>query len=288
MTSLRAQGRRRAWRLLIIAALTLTACYLVLCGAAYVFQRRLTYFPDTRRVAPADVGLPRYRALTLDSDGERIVAWWSPPPTAGAGVVIYFHGNGGNVALRSDRLRDLANAGFGVLAIDYRGYGGSTGEPTEGGLREDALAAYAFVRSQAPASRIALIGESLGSGVATILAAERPVAGIVYDSPFASAARIAQLRAPFLPASLMFQDRFDSEARVGRIGAPILVFHCREDIVIPFDEGLRLYTRAREPKRFVPLSGCIHTRTWTDQTRPLIMGALRSWLQPPFIAPAGR
>lgn len=273
-------ARVRRVRFALTAAALVIFVYMGIALAAYLLQRRLTYFPDTRRVAPAAAGLPDFQALTLDSDGVPIVAWWRPPPAPEAGVVIYFHGNGGNIALRAARLRDLADAGFGVLGVDYRGYGGSGGAPTEGGLREDALAAYAFVGAQAPASRIALVGESLGSGVATLLAAERPVAGIVYDSPFASAARMAAHRAPFLPTELLYRDRFDSERRIARIDAPVLIFHCREDVVIPFREGRRLFEAAREPKRFVPLSGCAHTEVWTARTRPLILDAFRTWLAP--------
>lgn len=113
--------RRRRGRRLVGALLAVAILYFGVLGAAWLLQRRLTYFPDTRRVAPASVGLAGFRALTLNSDGEQIVAWWRPPPTPDAGVVLYFHGNGGNISYRADRLRDLANAGFGVLGIDYRG-----------------------------------------------------------------------------------------------------------------------------------------------------------------------
>lgn len=271
--------RSRLGRRLVVGALVAAAAYLALCVAAYVLQRRLIYFPTTARVAPAAAGLPQFQVVALASGEERIVGWWRPPPQAGAGVVLYLHGNGGNLADRADRLRDLAAAGFGVLAIDYRGYGGSTGEPSEAGLRQDALAAYDFARAQGPGSRIAVVGESLGSGVATRLATERPVAGLLFDSPFTSMARMTRLRAPILPGTLLLRDRYLSEERIDDVNAPLLILHCDRDIAIPISEGRRLFAAAREPKRFVTVPGCGHVETWRADTRPLILETLRGWLR---------
>ncbi len=265
-------------RLFVAAAIVLVG-YAALCVSAYAFQRRLIYFPDARRVAPASVDLADFQALELASDDQRIVAWWRPPPP-GAGVVLYLHGNGGHLADRAQRLRLLADAGFGVLAIDYRGYGGSTGAPTEAGLRQDALAAYDFVRTQAPAAPIAVVGESLGSGVATRLATERPVVGLVFDSPFASMLRMVRHRAPFLPGGVLLLDRYDSEGRIAQANAPLLVLHCDGDVAIPIAEGRRLFAAARQPKTFVAVRGCGHVQTWNSETTPLIVTALRSWTTP--------
>lgn len=275
-------------RRLLLGALAVTVAYLALCAAAYVFQRRLIYFPTTARVAPAAAGLTGFQALELRSGDERIVAWWRPPPTPEAGVMLYLHGNGGNLTDRVSRLRDLADAGFGVLAIDYRSYGGSSGTPTEAGLRQDALAAYDFARSQAPDAQIAVVGESLGSGVATRLATERPVAGLLYDSPFASMVRMTRLRAPVLPGGLLLIDRYDSEGWIDEVGAPLLILHCDRDVAIPIAEGRRLFAAAREPKRFVTVRGCGHVGTWTAQTESLILDALRTWTARPPAEVEGR
>ena len=273
----------RRW---ITALVVVALGYAALSVAGCTLQRRLIYFPDTRRVAPASLGLTGFesRALTT-ADDERIVAWWRPPPSGGA-IVLYLHGNGGNLTNRGDRLRALGEAGFGVMAIDYRGYGGSTGSPSEAGLRRDALAAYDFTRSTAPGARIAVFGESLGSGVATRLATERPVAGLVFDSPFASMTRMARRRAPFLPAELLLLDPYPSEDLIEEVNAPLLILHCDRDRAIPIGEGRRLFARAREPKRFVVVRGCGHVGTWTARTEPLILDTLRAWTARPSSEPA--
>ena len=139
----------------------------------YVFQRSLMYFPDRSRTPPAAAGLPRAEEVTLTSaDGERLIAW-HVPPQGSKPVVIYFHGNGGALNLRADRFRWLTVDGFGLLGLSYRGYGGSSGKPSEAGLLLDASAAYDFAAARYPPRRIVLWGESLGTGVAVALAAER-------------------------------------------------------------------------------------------------------------------
>ena len=158
-----------------------------LVALMYVAQRSLMYFPDTQRTPPAGAGLREAQEIVLDTaDGEKVIAWHLPP-RGGKPVVLYFHGNGGSLRYRLDRFLALTGDGTGLLALSYRGYGGSTGKPTEPGLIADATAAYDFAIARYPAERIALWG-SLGSGVAIALAAERRVARIVLEAPFTSAA----------------------------------------------------------------------------------------------------
>jgi len=151
----------------------LLAGYLAVAALLYVAQRGLMYFPDTARIAPAALGLPGAEDILLDTaDGERVVAWHVPPRNERP-VVIYLHGNGGALSHRAGRFRALTDDGTGLVAVDYRGYGGSTGYPTEAGLAIDAETAYAFAAARYPAERIAIWGESLGTGVAVALAARR-------------------------------------------------------------------------------------------------------------------
>ena len=141
----------------------------------YVAQRSLQYFPERRRTTPAAAGLPEAEEVTLDTaDGERVIVW-HVPPRGEALVFLYFHGNGGSLRWRDERFRALIADGSGLLALSYRGYGGSSGRPTEKGLSEDAAAAYAFAVARYPAHRIVLWGESLGSALAIALGAEKPV-----------------------------------------------------------------------------------------------------------------
>src|SRR5262249_52889660 len=151
---------------------------------------------------PAVAGLPEAQEVVLDTaDGERVIVW-HVPPRADKPVVLYFHGNGGSLRGRVDRFRALTADGTGLVALSYRGYGGPGGTPTETGLINDALAAYAFTRARYPAERIVLWGESLGTGVAVALAAQQPVGHLILQSPFTSAADVGAHRYWFVPVGL--------------------------------------------------------------------------------------
>jgi hypothetical protein len=234
------------------------AGYLALGALMYLAQRSLMYFPDTTRHAPASVGLPQAEEVTLTSaDGERVIAW-HVPPQSDQPVVLYFQGNGGGLDLRADRFRRLAADGVGLVALNYRGYGGSTGSPSEPGLIADGLAAYDFAAARYPATRLVPWGESLGTGVAVALAAERPVARVVLESPYTSIADVAAAIYWFMPVRWLIKDPFRSDARIGRITAPVLVLHGARDNVVPIAFGERLYVLIRAPKRFVRLAGAGH------------------------------
>jgi uncharacterized protein len=217
----------------------------------HMFQRSLLYLPQRRPISPAAAGFPEAEAIVLEtSDGERVIAWHVPPRPAHP-FVIYFHGNAETIANRVDRHRALIATGTGLLAVSYRGYMGSTGNPTEAGLLRDAEAAYTFSVARYPAERIVLWGHSLGSGVAAALAATRPVAKLVLEAPFTSTADVAQRMFPLVPVRRLMHDQFRSDERIGAVTASILILHGARDIVVPIALGERLYQLAREPKRFV-------------------------------------
>jgi fermentation-respiration switch protein FrsA (DUF1100 family) len=232
--------------------------YGVVVALLYVSQRALQYFPERVRTPPAAAGLPAAQEIVLDTaDGERVIIW-HVPPRGEKPVVLYFHGNGGSLAWRVERFRALTADGTGLVALSYRGYGGSSGQPTETGLIADALAAYAFAAARYPASRIALWGESLGSGVAVALAAEKPVARVVLESPFSSVADIAARIYWFLPVRSLIKDPFRSDLRIGKVTAPVLVLHGERDTVVPIALGEQLYALIVAPKRFVRFPGAGH------------------------------
>jgi fermentation-respiration switch protein FrsA (DUF1100 family) len=208
------------------------------------------YLPETVRTAPAAAGLPQAEEVTLDSDGEKIIVW-HVPSRGDKPVVLYFHGNGGSLRLRVDRFRKLAADGIGLVALSYRGYGGSTGQPTEAGLINDARAAYAFAATRYPAPRIALWGESLGSGVAVALAAEKPVSRVILESPFTSTVDIAAAQYWFLPVRLLMKDQFRSDLRIARVTAPVLIMHGEADDIIPISYGQRLFGLIQARKRMM-------------------------------------
>jgi fermentation-respiration switch protein FrsA (DUF1100 family) len=217
----------------------------------YVFQRALLYFPDATRVAPAQAGLPQAEEASLtSSDGEKLIAW-AVPAQGHKPVVIYFQGNAEGLSARVNRFTWLTADGTGLLALCYRGYGGSTGKPSEQGLILDARAAYDFVRARYPAKRIVLFGESLGTGVAVALASEHEIGALILDAPFSSTADVGAAAYPFAPVRWLMKDTFRSDERIGRVSAPLLVLHGERDTIVPIRFAERLFALAREPKRMV-------------------------------------
>jgi uncharacterized protein len=232
-------------------AVVLGGLYVGMAGILYFAQRSLMYFPETTRTAPAAAGLPEAEEVTLTtSDGERIIAWHAAPHDQKP-VVIYFHGNGGALRYRVERFRRLIHSGIGLLAVEYRGYGGSSGSPTEAGLIADAEAAYAFAAARYPAQQIVLWGESLGTGVAVPLAAEKPVGRVILEAPFTSAAAIASLRYWYLPVRLLMKDQFRSDEQIGKVTAPILILHGVHDHIVPFAMGERMFELTKSPRHIV-------------------------------------
>ncbi len=240
--------------LLILAVLL----YGGLLALMYVFQRALMYFPDARRTPPAAAGFPQAEEVTLTTaDGERLVAW-HVAPRGGRPVVLYFQGNAGALDLRAGRFRWLTADGTGLLALGYRGYGGSSGKPSEQGLIRDAIAAYDFAAARYPPARIVPWGESLGTAVAIALAAERKVGGLILDAPFTSAADVGAAVYPFIPVRWLIKDTFRSDLRIAKVSAPVLVLHGERDRVVPLRFGEAVFSLAHEPKRMVRFPNGTH------------------------------
>jgi pimeloyl-ACP methyl ester carboxylesterase len=269
------------WRL---ATLGVSACaavgYLWLAFWFAAHQREFQYTPGGSRISPEAVGLEGFVSVEVPTDdGEQIVAWWAPPPSGG-GVVLFLHGTPSTLPDTVWRLPDLRKSGFGVLAIDYRGYGGSTGTPSELGLRSDARAGFDFIRVAEPQSKIAVFGESLGTGIAIALARERPVAGVLLNAPYASVLRLFQLRGPPLPYRWLLTDKFDSEGLIGGIGVPVMIVHGTADGNVPVSEARRLYAAAREPKIMIEVEGAGHLAAWEGGAREPALNALATWTAP--------
>ena len=225
--------------------------YALVGGVLYVAQRSMLYHPTAARIRPAEAGLPEAEEVVLTaSDGEKLVAW-HVPPRGDAPVVIYFHGNAEIVAWRVERHRATIADGTGLIALNFRGYGGSSGTPTEDGLHRDAQAAYAFAAARYPPQRIVLWGVSLGSGVAVRLAAESPTAKLILEAPYSSTVDVAASLFPFLPVRWLMKDQFRSDEWIGKVHVPLLIMHGAQDEVIGIRFGERLFALANEPKRFI-------------------------------------
>ena len=234
------------------------ALYLAALAIIYIAQRRLLYFPNAGEASPASAGVPQAERIHLTTrDGERLLAW-RIPPAPGAPLIVYFHGNGGGIGLRANRYAAFLAAGFGVLAVEYRGYGGSTGSPSEAGLTLDAEAAYQAALADAPPERIVLLGESLGSGLAVKIAASHPVGAVALDSPYTSIADVAAARFPIFPVRWLLRDPYRSDARIAEVKAPLLIVHGTADAVVPIRFGRRLFELATSKKTFIEVERAGH------------------------------
>jgi pimeloyl-ACP methyl ester carboxylesterase len=231
----------------------------------YLLQERLIFLPQPSSEAERSTAARRYpgvREVFLQaSDGTRLHAWHVPAPaTAPASVplVVYFGGNAENVAWMLDELPRRTPA-VAWLLVDYRGYGGSAGAPSEAALVADALLWYD--QASALSKRIFVFGRSLGTGVAVQLASQREVAGVILVTPFDSLVKVAQRYYPFLPVRWMLRHRFDSAAIASNLRAPLLCLTAMQDEVIPPDHGRRLFEAWGGPKQWVPLEGATHNTT---------------------------
>jgi fermentation-respiration switch protein FrsA (DUF1100 family) len=242
----------------LIAAVLLYGGTVVLL---YMAQRSLQYFPVRRRTAPRVVGLSEAEEVVLNTaDGEQVIVWHVPPHEDHP-VFLYFHGNGGSLRWREERFRALIADGSGLVALSYRGYGGSSGRPTETGLLKDAAAAYAFAIGRYPAERIVLWRESLGSALAIAVAAEKPVACVVLEAPFTSAVDVGARHYWFVSVRLFMKDQFRSDLRAPEVRAPVLILHGEKDAVVPIDLGKRLYSLIQAPKRFITVTDAGHNES---------------------------
>ncbi len=241
-----------------IAFLLTTGLGLYLVGLAVIAlgQRKLMYFPYAREAAPASVGLPQAKILHLRTDdGETLLAWLIAP-APGRPLILYFHGNANGIGDRGMRFRELTASGAGLLAVEYRGYPGSTGRPSEDGLLRDGEATYAKALALGiPAARVVAMGESLGTGVAVDLAAHHPVGALVLDSPYSSTVDVAAARFWMFPVRWLMRDQFRSDEKIGKVAAPVLMVHGAADTVIPIRFGEKLFALANQPKEFIRVEG---------------------------------
>lgn len=245
-------------RALPVALLGLTV--LMMCGV-WAFQRNLIYLPSAALLPPAAAGLPSAQTVRLHTDdGLTLEAWFVPP--AGpqpAPAVLLCGGNGGNRSGRARLAAALAREGFAVLLLDYRGYGGNPGAPSERGLLIDARAGRAFLaaRGDVDPRRLVYLGESLGAGVATALAVEQPPSALILRSPFTSLSDVGRLHYPHLPMALL-RDHYPVEQQIAAYDGPLLVLTGGADEIVPPDQSRRVADAAPGPTRFVLLPGLGH------------------------------
>jgi fermentation-respiration switch protein FrsA (DUF1100 family) len=238
-------------RVLIGTTIAALCVYVGIATVLYVTQRSLMYFPDTVHVTPTQAGLPQADEVALTAaDGVGITVWHIAPKEDKP-VILYFHGNGGALHYRVERFKKLIADGVGLVALEYRGFGGNAGTPSEHGLIADAEAAYAFASARYPAKQIVVWGESLGSGVAVAIAAEKPVGRVILEAPFTSTAAVASIRYWYMPVRLLMKDQFRSDERIGKVMEPLLILHGFQDRTVPYAMGEQLFDLANQPKHIV-------------------------------------
>jgi uncharacterized protein len=242
-------------RALKIARIPLILAAVVYLGAAAymgIFQRDFLYRTAPGWIAPETQGIPNAEAITLSApagpagEAARLSGWWVPPRNAEAPVFLYFHGNANGLDRRARRFRLMTANGAGLLAMSYRGYGGSEGKPSEAVLHADAAFIFTELGKKVAPERIVLFGESLGSGVALHLARTAKPKAVILDSPYLSILARGQASYPWLPVSWLLVDTFRSDHWIGAANAPVLIIHGSADSVVPPGDSERLAALGRQ------------------------------------------
>lgn len=227
----------------------------------YIFQRNLIYFPALNIPERSAYDAEDMQSVFLrTSDNLKLNAWYKPAVMSKP-TLLYLHGNAGHIGHRMYIVRHFISQGFGVLLLDYRGYGGNKGRPTEDGLYKDGRAAMYFLQQQGiKDSQIMLYGESLGTGVATQLATEFRVCALILQSPFTSLTHLARYHYPWLP--MPPKDQYNSLDRIKNIHIPLLFLHGKHDSIVPYDQGRQLFNQANEPKQWAEFTDRGHNDLW--------------------------
>ena len=234
----------------------------------FVFYPRVEsffiYYPEASfETVPSDWQVT-YEDVYFDAeDHTRLHGWFFPLP-GNAPVILFCHGNAGNISHRLDNVKHLLDQGIQVFIFDYRGYGKSEGRPSEKGLYQDGLAAYDFLvkRKHIAAQRIVPFGRSLGAGVAVEIALRREVRSLIIESAFTSTKEMAKTMFLFKPLSYFLPAHYNNLEKLGRVSFPKLVIHGEYDEIVPFSMGQNLYDSARPPKYFFPIKGAHHNDTY--------------------------
>ncbi len=240
------------WIVVVIAGV-----YVAFAGFLFIFQSNYVYYPE--RILsndPSSIGLS-FETISFEaSDGVKLSGWFIPSDND-RGVVLFCHGNAGNISHRLESIQILHQLGLAVFIFDYRGYGQSEGKPSESGTYKDAEAAWQYLVEERKVSpdRIIIFGRSLGGAVAAWLAQSRTPSALILESTFTSIPDVAAKLYPYLPIRLLVRFKYDTAGHLDKVSCPVLVVHSREDEIMPFSHGQQLFERAMEPKTFLEISG---------------------------------
>lgn len=266
----------------------LLGLFVVLGAIVYVgiqaIEPALIYRPDRVRTQPQEVGLEGVQEVEIDTpDANAVLAWWSRA-AAGRPTVLYFHGNGGSLANRADRIARFQRAGIGVFMMTYRGYGGSMGKPNERDNVRDGRRAFDYlIAAGLKPDDIVVFGESLGTGVAVQVVKARQPRGLILDSPYTSMLDLARLHYPYLPADWLLNDRYDTMAYIGDVHVPLLIVHGGDDRVVPVEMGRAVLAAAGGPREMLEVPGAPHVNHEDFGT----LDAIFAWIARLYGVPPG-
>jgi len=231
--------------------------YIIFAGFLFIFQSHYVYYPERVLLTdPSSVGLEFERVHFETSDRIKLYGWYIPSDNA-TGVILFCHGNAGNISHRLESIQVFHRVGLDVFIFDYRGYGQSMGKPTEQGTYLDVEAAWRYLveERQTNPNRIVVFGRSLGGAVASWLVQNQTPRALILESTFTSFTNIGTTLYPYLPVRLLLRFKYDTTECLARINCPVLIVHSRDDEIMPFSHGRQLFEVAREPKRFLEISG---------------------------------
>ncbi|MHC4941106.1 MAG: alpha/beta hydrolase [Planctomycetota bacterium] len=237
----------------------LVAIYLGLCLLVYLVQRKMMYFPDPEPVAP-EAGMTDV-TLTAE-DGTTVKGtWW---PGTRPVTLLLFHGNAGHRGHRFDWMREFHELGWNVFLLDYRGYGGSGGSPTQRGLGQDADAAVAWLQESRPADKLVYFGESIGGSVAIDVASRHEPAGLILQSTGYDLTKVGQIHYPWLPLGLLLKDRWSAQGKIENLDVPLLSIHGEQDHIMPMRFGRAVFEASpSKAKQWLGLPSAGHNDiTW--------------------------
>lgn len=247
-------------KIAVVIAVLVAASWALLGWTTQALQQHLMYYPSTERVPPSAEKLDGVEERVLSTpDGEQVLVWYGRAKP-GMPTLLYFHGNAGSLADRAERIRKYMAKGYGMFMMTYRGFGGSTGKPSERANVEDANIAYdALIAAGVEPDDIIIYGESLGSNVAVQVAAKRKAAGLILDAPYTSMIDLAKLHYPQIPLRWLMTDRYDTLGAIGDVHIPLLIIQGGKDDIVPPVMGRAVFKAAHEPKQLAAFPEADHT-----------------------------
>ncbi len=237
--------------------ITIAAAYVIFAGFLFIFQSHYVYYPERVLLAdPGSIGLD-FESVSFETTDRVKLSGWFIPSDSARGVILFCHGNAGNIGHRLESIKIFHRLGLDILIFDYRGYGQSEGKPTEHGTYEDAEAAWQYLietRRVIP-SQVIVSGRSLGGAVASWLAQSQTPGALILESTFTSLPDIATTLYPYVPVRLLLRFKYNTAEYLARINCPVLIVHSRDDEIMPFSHGRRLFEMAKELKKFLEITG---------------------------------